>query len=337
MAISNVINFFLDPLLIFGYGPIPAMGVDGSAWATVIARVLGIGYLLVRMRGIRIPGVAITSRSFAPDAGMIRRLAMIGFFASSQMLMRNIAAIAMMRFVKPFGADAQAAYTIVVRLWFITLGIGINYGIAASIMVGQNIGANQMARAEKSAWLTAAYFSIATIAASVFAYIFDEALVAVFQTEPEVVRIGSLMIQWLLWTLPFMGFSVVLTRALNGAGDTRSALIMTALPILILQIPLAYYLSNHWPFGTPQNINGIFAAFAVSVVIQAMMMTYAFRSGRWKTIGARHRDADNPNAPSRLSASRSEKNADEECVKPSDSQSAARTDRTRPEEHRVLD
>jgi putative MATE family efflux protein len=279
MGFCNLINIGLDPILIFGWLGVPALGVAGSAWATLAARALG-AVLLARVFFIR--GHAqfhLRLGDLRPHARTIWQMFKIGVFGSGQMLMRNLSAIILIRIVAMFGTAALAAYGIGIRLRMVVMTPGIGFGNAAATLVGQNLGARKPDRAEHAGWVVTGMYGTVSVAAAIVFWIFARPLIAVFNADPRVVATGASFLRWFSATFIFMAFSIVLGRAMNGAGDTFWPMLITAISMLALRIPLAWALSFTW------HVTGVWIGLAASNVLQGLVFVAAFRWGRWKHIG----------------------------------------------------
>ncbi len=286
MALGNLINIALDPILIFGWGGIPAMGVAGSAMATVIASAIA-AILMARVFFIRgHDHFHLRLTDLRPDWGTIWRMFRIGVFGSGQMLMRNVSALALVRVVAIFGTVPLAAYGVGLRVRMAIMMPGIGFGGAAATLVGQNLGASKPRRAERAGWLATGMYAMFAVAVGACLLAFAEQLIGVFNSEPDVVRVGGEFLRWLSFTFVFMSFSMVLGRAMHGAGDTLVPMLVTAGAMLMLRIPLAYGLSQLW-----NSEVGVWAGIAASNVVQGLFFVGAFRWGRWKAVGRRHVEA----------------------------------------------
>ena len=275
LIFSTVLNIILDPLLIFGIWIFPKMGVAGSALATVIAR--GIGMLL--LINIFIKGHSyfhLKPKDFTLDIRMMWRIIKIGFFGSLQVLVRNISMLILLRIVAIYGTFTIAAYGICMRLRLAAMMPGFGFAQASAILVGQNLGANKPGRAAQSAWTTTGLYEILMGIFAILLLIFAPSIIKIFNTNPEVVRVGIQFLRILSLTLVFIALSLVIGRSFNGAGDTLSPMLITGFSLLLFRIPLAILLSKMW--GTP----GIWFGIAISDVVQGGIMSGWFIKGKWK-------------------------------------------------------
>jgi len=285
MGVGNLMNIVLDPILIFGWLGVPALGVAGSAWATVISRAFSAALLawLFFVNGHK--HFSLRAGDLRPRARTIWRMSKIGVFSSGQMLMRNLSAIVLIRIVAVFGTVVLAAYGIGIRLRMAVMMPGMGFGNAAATLVGQNVGALKPRRAEQAGWIVTGMYGLIALLMSVIFCAFARPVIAVFNADSQVVAAGASFLWWFSPTFVFVAFSIVLGRAMNGAGDTFWPMMITAVSMLALRIPLAWGLSIVW------SESGIWAAIAVSNVVQGLLFATAFWWGRWKRIGQRHLQA----------------------------------------------
>jgi len=285
-AVGFVVNIILDPILIFGLWGMPVMGVAGSATATVIARTLTTGLMAaVFFRG-RHAHFHLHLRDMKPDGRTIRTMLRIGVFGSGQALIRNFSGLALIGITAAFGEVALAAYTVGMRLRMALMMPGMGFGVAASTLVGQNLGAHNPERAERAGWLVAGMYAACAIVISIVFWVFAEPVIRVFNDSPDVVSTGASFLRWFSTCFCFMAFSMVLGRAMHGAGDTLWPMLLTGFSLLVLRIPLAYLLVWRW-----QSVDGVWAGLTISIIIEGLLAITVFRWGRWKIIGKRHVEA----------------------------------------------
>lgn len=275
LAISTVLNICLDPLLIFGLWGLPELGVAGSAVATVIARAIGVFILLwLFLNDKAIIRLRIANAKI--DLPLMGRIMRIGVFASIQGILRNVSGLILTRIVATYGTFAVAAYVIGMRLQFIVLMPGFGLATAVATLVGQNLGAKKPERAARTAWITVG------IGAGIMAFmgliyiIFARDIISIFNDHPEVLKTGVVYLRILASTFGIIAFGIILGRALNGAGDTVSPMIITAIGLLGFRIGLSLILTQSL------GLMGIWIGIASSSVIQGLMVTAWFSMGRWK-------------------------------------------------------
>lgn len=277
--IANIINIILDPLLIFGIGPFPEMGVTGAAVATSIGRGVGVLFqvmLLLRGSGI----VKIARRHLKVAWEIVARLLRVGFTGTLQFLIASASWIVLMRIIALFGSEAVAGYTIAIRLIIFTILPSWGLANAAATLVGQNLGAGQPERAESSVWRSA-FCNMLFLFTVSLVYIFGATpILGLFNDDPEVLQAGILSIRIISLGYIFFAYGMVISQAFNGAGDTRTPTIINFFCFWMLEIPLGYFLAVQMNW----ELAGVCAAVAFSETMMAIVCILVFRRGWWKTV-----------------------------------------------------
>jgi len=278
LMLANGINIVLDPCLIFGPGPFPELGVTGAAVATTIGRSAGVLYLARHLFAGR-DRLHLQARHLRTDAPIIKTLLRISVGGIGQFLIATSSWIAVMRIVAVYGSSPVAAYTISLRLVEFAILPAWGLGNAAATLVGQNLGADEPERAERSVWLAARYNVIFMSVLGVLLLIAAPVIVAWFSTDPEILRYGTNCLRIVGLGYPAYAAGMILVQALNGAGDTRSPSLMNLVCFWLIQIPLAYWLATDYELGP----NGVFIAIVVSESLLTMLALIVFRSGAWRS------------------------------------------------------
>jgi putative MATE family efflux protein len=275
--LANGVNIVLDPMLIFGWGPFPELGVTGAAVATTCGRGVGVVYQLFALRR-GASRVRITGEVLRFDVAVMWRLLRLSVGGIAQMLVATASWVALMRIMAPFGAEAVAGYTIAIRI--IVFAILPSWGLsnAAATLVGQNLGAGHPDRAERSVWLTGLYNTVFLLGVTVVFVSMAEGLVSLFQTEPTIVAVGARALRVISYGYVFYAWGMVMMQAFNGAGDTMTPTWVNLLCFWGGQIPLAWALANAAGLGP----EGIFWSVTLSETVLALVMIELFRRGRWK-------------------------------------------------------
>lgn len=275
--LANGCNIVLDPCLIFGLGPFPEMGVTGAAVATTIGRSIGVLYQLWYLFDGR-GRLQFQLRNLALVPAVTRRMLVISVGGIGQFLISTSSWIIVMRIVALYGSTAVAAYTIGLRIfefiWLPSWGLGN----AAATLVGQNLGARQPARAEQSAWQAARYNTVFMTIAGILLVVFAPAIVGLFSSDPDVLRYGTSCLRILAIGIPMYAIGMIITQALNGAGDTSTPTAINFVCFWLLQIPLAYWLATGMLLGP----HGVFLAIVVSESLVTVLGVIVFRRGNWK-------------------------------------------------------
>jgi putative MATE family efflux protein len=275
--IANLINIVLDPLLIFGIGPFPELGLKGAAIATTIGRGLGVVYqLYLLFRGNK--RVKLTIDIIGIDLTAIKTLIRLSIGGIGQNLIATSSWIGLMRIISEFGSEAIAGYTIAIRV--IVFALLPSWGIsnAAATLVGQNLGANQHYRAEKSVWAVGKVNLWLMGIISIILILFPSALIRLFIDEAAVIKSGMMSLRIISIGFIFYGLGMVMVQALNGAGDTITPTIINFFCFWILEIPLAYFLAITLNIGE----EGVYYSIVISESVMALAATFLFKRGKWK-------------------------------------------------------
>lgn len=274
--IANGINILLDPLLIFGWGPIPAMGVTGAAVATTIGRSVGVAFQLYVLFGGR-GTIQLRAGGWRLDGGLLRRLGRIASSGALQYIIASASWIFLMRIIATFGSEAVAGYTISIRLIIFTLLPAWGLSNATATLVGQNIGAGQPQRAVQSvniaAWMTGAFMLVI----SIIYLLFTPAFIRFFDTTPDVVAAGVASLRIFAIGYVVYGFGMIYIQAFNGAGDTRTPMLINIVCFWLVEIPLGYLLGIVFQLG----VVGVTTAVVVSETLLTLIAWALFKRGKW--------------------------------------------------------
>ena len=277
--LSNGLNIILDPILILGLGPIPSFGIEGAAIATTIGRGTGVLYQLYKITGSSTI-VRITLKQFKADFDIIWQLIKISLGGIGQYLIGTLSWLFMVRISAIFGPEVLAGYAIAFRIIMFTILPSWGMSNAAATLVGQNLGAGQPERAEKSVWKCAFYNMVFLAIISVIFFSWAEDFVLIFSKEAEVVKYGSLALRYICVGYVFFAYGMVIGQSFNGAGDTKTPTIINFFCMWLFEVPLAYVLAI--PLGVGPI--GVFMAIAIAVVALALVSIIVFRRGNWKTV-----------------------------------------------------
>jgi putative MATE family efflux protein len=278
--IASLLNIFLCPMLIYGYGPFPELGLKGAAIATTIGRGTGVLYQcyhLFKGKGI----IKVRTIHFKWDVPVIKTLVEVAWPATLQFIIQSGSWIVVARLVAETGStEAVAGYQVAIRnvVFFILPAWGLSN--AAATLVGQNLGAKQPERAERSALLTMKYNAIFMAVVMVLFLFFASPVISIFTNEPAVHRYGVLALQVIGSGFIFYGIGMVMMQSLNGAGDTKAPTWVNFVGFWLFQIPLAYILAKGFGLGPL----GAFIAIPVAETFIAVAGYVIFKKGKWKEV-----------------------------------------------------
>jgi putative MATE family efflux protein len=269
LFVSVAVTLVLDPALIVGWGPFPRLGVAGAAIATICTRAVAfvIGLTIVGKRGVLKFG--------RPRWATWRSIMRIGLPTAVTGTVFSLIYVLVTRTATQFGTPALAALGIGHRVesWLFMIGVG--FGAATAAIVGQNIGAGRVDRAERSGWLSVAFCSLFGVAACVVELTIPEHFSAIFSHDPAVIAEGAKYLRIAAISQLGICAEIVLEAALGGAGHTVSPM-LTSTVITASRIPLAAWAASRW--GT----TGLWWVISLTALGRAFAMMGIWRAGRWK-------------------------------------------------------
>jgi len=277
LIVSNGLNIILDPIFIFGWGPIPEYGVMGAAIATNIGRGTAVIFQLVILfrGGSRIK---LELRNCVVRLKIMFNLIKVSLGGIAQFLIGTSSWVFLMRLMAEFGSEALAGYTIAIRVMMFTFMPAWGMSNAAATLVGQNLGAKKPDRAEKSVWITGRYNAYFMLLISIFYLIFAKSIIGLFTDVTSVITNGALCLQVVATGYVFYAYGMVVTQAFNGAGDTRTPTKINFIAFWLVQLPFAYLVSIYLDWGSL----GVFLAIVLAEVLLSVMAIIWFRKGHWK-------------------------------------------------------
>jgi putative MATE family efflux protein len=276
-AFLRVIHISLCPFLVLGLGPFPKMGVAGAALSNIISQTLGTIICLWLLFG-GYTRLHLARNDFRLDFGVMWRILKIGIPALVMNVQRSFGTFILTWLIAPFGTLAVAAHSLASRLEMFISMPAMALGMGAGVLVGQNLGAHQPARAEKSAWVAVGLFQAFMTLCSAIILIWAENIMGVFTTEPELIELGGDFIRISAAVFFIMSISTVLQSCIASAGDTVPNMLISIAVMWVAQIPVAWLLSQYTSLG----VYGIRWAMVISMVFGTIVYFTYFRMGRWK-------------------------------------------------------
>ncbi|WP_137904114.1 MATE family efflux transporter [Chryseobacterium sp. 2VB] len=276
--ICHISNIIFAVILVFGLGFIPAFGLMGLAYATVLSRTLGVVYqAFIFATGktsisIRVP--------FQLDLTLLQKILKLAFGGLVQYIIPTSSWLIMVKIISTFGTTALAGYIIAQRIASVATMPAWGIGNAAGVLTGQNLGAGEPERAEKTVWRAGTINMTYLVIVALFWQIAAEYVVKFFTTEPEVARYAVQYIHVVSMAYLLLGFTMVISRALNAAGNILQVTLLYLVMFYVIQLPMAYLLGVrlHW------ELRGIFTAIVSSEIVLAVLFLMIFKNGKWKTI-----------------------------------------------------
>jgi putative MATE family efflux protein len=246
--LANIINIVLGPLLIFGVGPFPRLGVTGAAIATTFGRSVGAAYAVFRLfrHASRVP---VTRRHLRVDFSVMRQILDLSGSATLQNLIGMASWIGLVRILAGYGSDALAGYTIAVRLIIFALLPSWGLSNAAATMVGQSLGARKPERAEASVWRAGRYNAYFLTAVGILFFVAAPLILKAFTSDPTVSGYAIHCLRVVALGYPLYAYGMVLTQSFNGAGDTWTPTWLNLACFWVFELPFAWALAHSLGLG----------------------------------------------------------------------------------------
>jgi putative MATE family efflux protein len=277
--LANGLNIALDPILIFGLGPIPALGIEGAAIATCIGRSAGVWYQLwTLLRGGK--HIRVTAAQLAWHGAVLWNIVRTSLGGIGQMIVAMTSWIFLMRILASIGSEAVAGATIAIRVMMFTLMPAWGMSNAAATLVGQNLGAGEPRRAEAAVWRIGWCNMAFTLVVSVFFFSIPDRLISIFTADPGVIAIGGEWLRILSYSYFVYGWWMVSVQAFNGAGDTVTPTKINLVFFWLIQIPLSFLLA----ITLDWEHSGVFWAVFVSETSVGLFTLWLFTRGKWKAM-----------------------------------------------------
>jgi len=277
LLVANICNIVLDPLLIFGWGPIPAMGIEGAAIATNIGRGVGVSMQLwILFRGGK--HIKVLAKHLRFHAEIMLEIVRTSLGGIGQAIIMMSSWIFLMRILAEVGSEAVAGATIAMRIMMFTLMPAWGLSNAVATLVGQNLGAQQPNRAESCVWQIGFYNMGFLLLISALFFFYHDSLIGIFTNDPVVIAIGGEWLKILSYSYFVYGWWMVATQAFNGAGDTITPTKINLVFFWMFQIPLAYVLAQVFDW----QHSGVFWAAFVTETSAGIFTLWLFTRGKWK-------------------------------------------------------
>lgn len=278
MLMTVLVNIVLDPILIFGWGPIPAMGIAGAGIATATAQISGALFSLYALvKGWT--GIQIERKLPRVDFSIMKSIVKLGIPASLQMFSVSISRILILGFANTFGTSVVAAYTLGIKADFFVFMPIFAVGVAIEIITGQHLGAKKIDRVFQFYNTAMRQLSLAIIAVGVAAYFFAEQFARIFSHDPAVIAETVSYLHVVVFSYPLFAIGIIATRVISGAGAATRSMLIVAGSMLGIMLPLTYALS-HW---TPLLERGIWLGILIGYVCFAAIAFTAVKRKTWLT------------------------------------------------------
>ncbi len=278
LIIANIINIILDPCFIFGLGPFPELGVTGAAVATITGRFLAVCYqffILFKGKG----RIKLMGNYFRIRPKIIKKVMYLSGGGILQFLIATTSWIFLYSILGQYKREVTAGYTYGIRLFVFFLLPAMGLSNSVSTLVGQNLGANNTERASRSVYYVGITNSIYMLVVMILFLVFPDNLLSLFETSPRSEEVAISCMKIMSLGMIFYGFQMVLGQAFNGAGDTYTPTWLNFIAFWLIEIPLAWILSNK----TDLAEKGVFWSVFIAETLLCLVSFFVFQSGKWKT------------------------------------------------------
>ena len=275
--VARGLHLIFAPLLVLGWGIFPKLGVSGAALANIIAYCGGMILAFWALFGGK-TRLKLTLKNFRVDLALIRRTVRIGIPSSVSNIQRSLSNMVLLWLIAPFGTLAVAGHSLCQRIEGIFFLPGMGLGMASGTLVGQNLGARQPERAEKSGWMASGVVTGIMVIGSLAILLWAEEIIGIFTSEAELVEMASIFMRIATAGYLVMGFSSVLMQSISNAGDTLPPMIFNIVMMWLVQIPLAWALPKYADMG----VLGVRWAIVIGRYVAGLAYIAYFKLGRWK-------------------------------------------------------
>lgn len=278
-SLINVTNVGLNYILIYGKMGFPPMGIRGAAWGTTLAFVLGasVYLLLFWKRKLRL---YTSFKGFSFNMSLLRKVLDIGTPAALEQLVIQLGFLVFTVIITSFGTESIAAHQIGMRIQSFSFMPGFGFAIAATALVGQNLGARNPEQAEKSGWEACKLSILLMVGIAIIIFVFARNIAEIFVSEEDVIDKAVIFIRIMAFGEPAIAVHFTIAGALRGAGDTRWPLYASATGVYGLRIPLAAFLG----FIVGMGVIGAWIAMTVEYFVRSFFVSFRFKKGAWKTV-----------------------------------------------------
>lgn len=278
-AIVNLINIIGNLILIFGFGPIPALGVKGAAISTATAQTVG-GFLALR-KLLKSDKIYVSfSWPIRIDVSIIKRILNVGIPAAIEQGSLRIGQLFYTIMIASLGTVSYAAHQVALHAESISFNPGFGFALAATTLVGQNLGAGQPERAESSGHAAGRLAILLMSFMGLIFFFFSEQIVYLFTPDEAVIKLAGICLKIVAVSQPALAVQMVYSGALRGAGDTRGILWITLSGFVVVRLGLTYILAIMLDYG----LIGAWIAMGIDLYFRASLMLLRFKKGQWKLL-----------------------------------------------------
>ncbi len=279
LVLSVVLDIVLNPLFIFGAGPVPALGITGSALATLIAQMVSLVALLVFLYRRKHMLVLHTGeqRLLAIDWTIAGALIKKGIPMGLQLFVISFSAVLMVTLVNRFGVDTTAAYGAAFQVWNYIQMPAFAVGMAVSAMAAQNVGAGEWERVKSTARVGVVYSLLLTVTLVMLIEVFSRPALGLFlPPNSAALELAQHLNRISAWAFVFFGVSIVLFGVVRATGAVMPPLIILTITMLLIRYPLAQLLLSRW------HADAIWWSFPISSAAATVLALLYYKYGGWR-------------------------------------------------------
>lgn len=276
--IINIVNPILNYGFIFGKFGLPQLGVAGAALATALAHV--VGFIIISrviLGGKSIIKLNLTD-DYSYDKVSVKRILNIGIPAMVESVAMRIAQIIFTMILTSLGTVTYAAHQVAIRAESLSFMPGWGFGVAATTLIGQNLGAKKLERAEKSGYIARNMAMAVAITMGILFFLFPQQFVRIFTDDPGVIEQGSKALRLIALAQPSIAINLVLSGALRGAGDTRWVTYITASSVWVVRLTIAAFCV----FVLEMGLIGAWLGMLTDIIVRSIMFSIRYAKGKWK-------------------------------------------------------
>lgn len=277
---SNVVNVFLNYLLIEGHFGFPRLEVAGASLATIIGQLFAFVFALTYiMKGDQYLHLRFMD-GFKPDPHSLKQIVTIGAPAMLEQLLMRVGVIIYVKTIAGLGTVAYAVHQVCMNIQALSFMNGQGFAVSATSLTGQSLGKNRPDMAHAYVHRTRRLgMSVSLILAAIFVF-WGGKIVSLYNDSPDIISQGARIMMFVGFTQPLQSSQFILSGSLRGAGDTRATAIITFITVLLIRPLLAVYLINVWNLG----LEGAWFAFIADQTIRSALVLIRYNSGKWKRI-----------------------------------------------------
>jgi putative MATE family efflux protein len=275
--ISICANMVLDPLLIFGIGPFPKMGIGGAALATILAHYISLGWVIYMVYRGKLPFRVFVPRILPFDFQLIWKVVRIGIPISISGIVFSAVYLMLSHIGAPYGDFVVASFRVGQLCESVSFMFCFGFGQAVASMIGQNLGAKQPERARQSAWVTVSIVSAFTLTFTLLFSLFAKTITSAFTTDIPTTTAAVYYLRIIAISQLFVGFEIIGESVFSGAGNTLPPMVVSIIGT-VLRVPIALLLVGPMGVGYP----GLYWAITISTIIKGIWITVWSRFGKWE-------------------------------------------------------